>query len=65
MESLTSTVWTRLVTDFDPDEETANFGTRLALHDREGAVYDVVTWATVEPNVSKSVMAMAMGRKGL
>ena len=33
-------LWTEITTDFDPDEETANFGTRHAL-ESEGNIYEV------------------------
>ena len=33
--------WTEISTDFDPDEETANFGTRHAL-EAEGNLYEVL-----------------------
>ncbi|TRY72764.1 hypothetical protein TCAL_00185 [Tigriopus californicus] len=43
-------MWSVLCTDFDPEEETANFGvTRAALQSRGGELYDVVTFATLEP----------------
>lgn len=45
-------MWSVLCTDFDPEEETANFGvTRAALQSRGGELYDVVTFATLEPKV--------------
>ena len=34
------TPWTEISTDFDPDEETANFGTRHAL-EAVGSIYEV------------------------
>ena len=34
------TPWTEISTDFDPDEETANFGTRHAL-EADGSIYEV------------------------
>ena len=33
-------LWTEISTDFDPDEETANFGTRVAL-ESQGSIYEV------------------------
>jgi hypothetical protein len=42
--------WSRLSTDFDPDEETANFGTRLSVLSAK-QLYDVVTFATIENTV--------------
>ena len=33
-------LWTEISTDFDPDEETANFGTRHAL-ESQGNIYEV------------------------
>eukprot|EP00095_Tigriopus_kingsejongensis_P006550 maker-scaffold515_size150689-snap-gene-0.33 protein:Tk06550 transcript:maker-scaffold515_size150689-snap-gene-0.33-mRNA-1 annotation:"kinetochore-associated protein 1" len=43
-------MWSVLCTDFDPEEETANFGvTRAALQAKGGELYDVVTFATLEP----------------
>ena len=33
-------VWNEINTDFDPEEETANFGTRHAL-EAEGNLYEV------------------------
>ena len=35
-------VWNEINTDFDPEEETANFGTRHAL-EAAGNLYEVVT----------------------
>ncbi len=35
-----SGLWTEILTDFDPEEETANFGTRLSLV-KEGSLYEV------------------------
>jgi hypothetical protein len=35
-----SGLWTEILTDFDPEEETANFGTRLSLV-TEGSLYEV------------------------
>ena len=34
------TPWTEISTDFDPEEETANFGTRHAL-EADGSIYEV------------------------
>ena len=34
-------IWNSINTDFDPDEETANFGTRHAL-EAEGNLYEVI-----------------------
>ena len=57
-------VWNEVSTDFDTDEETANFGTRHAL-ESEGNLYEVVTLATIEPGeqavttVSPQVRALA------
>ena len=42
-------VWNEVSTDFDPEEETANFGTRHALETGDN-LYEVVTLATVEPS---------------
>ncbi len=52
----TASLWPRLLGNFDPDEETANFGTRLALEARGGALFDVVTLAIFEPEVRKIVL---------
>ena len=46
-----SCVWSEISTDFDPDEETVNFGTRYAL-EADGKLFDVFTYATIEPKVS-------------
>ena len=35
-------IWNEVSTDFDPDEETANFGTRQAL-ESDGNLYEVST----------------------
>ena len=35
------TVWNEITTDFDPEEETANFGTRHAL-EADGNLYEVI-----------------------
>ena len=43
-------VWSQISTDFDPEEETANFGTRYAL-EKDGKLFDVFTHATIEPKV--------------
>ena len=40
-------LWTEVTTDFDPEEETANFGTRHAL-EADGNLYEVS-----ETNVEK------------
>ena len=34
------TLWNEIATDFDPEEETANFGTRKAL-EADGNLYEV------------------------
>ena len=34
------TLWNEIATDFDPEEETANFGTRRAL-EADGNLYEV------------------------
>ena len=44
-------LWSRLLSDFNADEETTNFGTRLAFEARGGEIYDVITWALFEPEV--------------
>jgi hypothetical protein len=44
-------MWTNVATDFDQEDETANFGTRLAV-EAKGNLYDVVTFAIFEPRVS-------------
>ena len=46
-----SGLWSQVGTNFDPDEETRNFGTRHAL-EAEGKLFDVFTYATVEPKVT-------------
>ena len=46
-----SCIWSNINTDFDPEEETANFGTRYAL-ENDGKLFDVFTYATIEPKVS-------------
>ena len=33
-------LWNEIATDFDPEEETANFGTRRAL-EADGSLYEV------------------------
>ena len=47
----TPCIWSHIDTDFDPEEETANFGTRYAL-ENDGKLFDVFTYATIEPKVS-------------
>jgi hypothetical protein len=47
----TPCIWSHIDTDFDTDEETANFGTRYAL-ENDGKLFDVFTYATIEPKVS-------------
>ena len=49
-----SSIWNGLSTDFDPEDETANFGTRLAVEDKGGHLYDVITFAICQPEVSPS-----------
>lgn len=44
-----ASLWSRLETDFNSDDETANFGTRVGVKDKGGNMYDVVTLATCEP----------------
>ena len=46
-------LWSHISTDFDPEEETANFGTRYAV-ENDGKLFDVVTFATIEPKVRNS-----------
>ena len=46
-----SCLWSKISTDFDPDEETVNFGTRYAL-ETDGKLFDVFTYATIEPKVN-------------
>ena len=41
-------MWSKIVTNFDPDEETANFGTRYAI-EASGKIFDVFTYATISP----------------
>merc|ERR1719376_746642 len=41
-------VWDEICDQFDPDEETANFGTRHAF-EAAGNLFDVFTLATVHP----------------
>ena len=43
-------LWSHISTDFDPEEETANFGTRYAV-ENDGKLFDVITFATIEPKV--------------
>ena len=43
-------VWSEICDQFDPDEETANFGTRHAF-EAQGNLFDVFTLATVQPKV--------------
>ena len=50
MSSQLTCQWSQISTDFDPDEETANFGTRHAL-EADGKLFDVFTYATIEPKV--------------
>ena len=45
-----SGTWSVIGTNFDPDDETANFGTRRAL-EAEGRLFDVFTYATIDPRV--------------
>ena len=51
-EEYSSCLWTQISTDFDPEEETVNFGTRYAL-EKDGKLFDVFTFATIEPKVIK------------
>ena len=46
-------VWSSLSTDFDPEDETANFGTRMAVEDKGGQLFDVITFAICQPEVIK------------
>ena len=46
-----SCLWSHISTDFDPEEETANFGTRHAI-ENDGKLFDVITFATIEPKVT-------------
>ena len=41
-------LWCQIVDQFDPDEETANFGTRHAF-EAPGNLFDVFTLATIQP----------------
>ena len=49
-------MWTNFTTDFNQDEETANFGTRLAV-EAKGNLYDVVTFALFEPSEVKLIFS--------
>lgn len=55
--------WSRIDTNFDPDEETANFGTRHAIEN--GKLFDVFTHATVSPDgfVVKDPWLLSRSRK--
>ena len=44
-------MWSKIVTNFDPDEETANFGTRHAV-EASGKIFDVFTHATITPKLA-------------
>ena len=46
-----SCLWSHISTDFDPEEETANFGTQHAI-ENDGKLFDVITFATIEPKVT-------------
>ena len=50
MSRQSTCLWSEISTNFDPDEETANFGTRYAL-EADGKLFDVFTYATIEPKV--------------
>ena len=50
-ENEKSCLWSHISTDFDPEEETANFGTRHAI-ENDGKLFDVITFATIEPKVT-------------
>ena len=52
--SLSSTLscWSHLETDFDAEDETGNFGTRMNIRANDGDMFDVVTLALAEPKVS-------------
>ena len=41
------TLWNEIATDFDPEEETANFGTRRAL-EADGNLYEVRNYNIIE-----------------
>ena len=46
-------IWNEINTDFDPEEETANFGTRHAL-EAEGNLYEVSHERIVQGNDFKN-----------
>ena len=46
-ETSEKAIWNEVSTDFDPDEETANFGTRQAL-ETAGSLYEVSQVDTIE-----------------
>jgi hypothetical protein len=50
-----SGTWSVIGTNFDPDEETANFGTRHAL-EADGTLFDVFTYATIDPKVRLTII---------
>lgn len=56
--------WSRIETNFDPDEETSNFGTRYAI-EASGKIFDVFTHATVAPQgpVVKDPWLISRSRK--
>ena len=69
-----SALWSRLESEFDAEDETANFGTRLAIEAADGnAMYDVVTVATCEPQfpaeqnpvITSAAMALASSDRHL
>ena len=69
-------LWNEIATDFDPEEETANFGTRRAL-EADGNLYEVeylsswlkfnflplqvTTLATIDPSSSPSSLPTTLG----
>ena len=67
-------LWNEIATDFDPEEETANFGTRRAL-EADGNLYEVgngnspietllaqvTTLATIDPSSTPSTLPTTLG----
>ena len=64
MSSQSTCQWSQISTDFDPDEETANFGTRHAL-EADGKLFDVFTYATIEPKVIFQIIVSKMANGSL
>ena len=61
-ETSEKAIWNEVSTDFDPDEETANFGTRQAL-ETAGSLYEVSQVDTIETVSGVTLVCVSSGHE--